>query len=179
MRILGAASTTAISLLEILLLARSAAAFSFNPSHGMSSSRTVVNIDEEARRDVYAMESWAVNCGVQKADGFEIVSTFQDGQEDYYAKTQQNIPSGSPVLFVPNEMIFSSSKASQEFNGALQTAESQLSQANLAETIPLFRIFCKVLAEYEKGEESPWYTWLDSLPRRYNNGASMTFGTTK
>lgn len=32
----------------------------------------------------------------------------------------------------------------------------------------------KILVEYEKGEESPWYAWLNSLPRYYTNAASMT-----
>jgi hypothetical protein len=148
--------------------------------------RRVVDLDENAPRDVYTMESWCVNCGVQKADGFQLVSSnnnYQQQQEDggggvdFYAMTQQPLPAGSPVLFVPNEMIFSSSKAAQEFGGALLgPAENQLTQANLGYNIPLFRVFCNVLAEYEKGEESPWFPWLNSLPRRYNNGASMTFG---
>lgn len=38
----------------------------------------------------------------------------------------------------------------------------------------MFHLFLKVLIEYEKGEESPWFPWLDSLPRRFFNGASMT-----
>lgn len=32
----------------------------------------------------------------------------------------------------------------------------------------------KILAEYEKGQESPFYPWLNSLPRQYFNGVSMT-----
>ncbi|KAL3894393.1 MAG: hypothetical protein SGARI_007757, partial [Bacillariaceae sp.] len=31
-----------------------------------------------------------------------------------------------------------------------------------------------ILVEYEKGVESPWYPWLNSLPRYFSNGASMT-----
>lgn len=157
------------------LLASSVSSFSsYNPSS--LAGRTVVNINDNVPRDVSTMESWSVNCGVQKADGFQLVSNYVDGQEDYCAITQQQLPAGSPVLFVPNEMIFSSSKAAQEFGGILQTAENQLMQTNLQTQIPLFRLFCKILAEYEKGEDSPWYPWLNSLPRRYNNGASMTFG---
>jgi len=32
----------------------------------------------------------------------------------------------------------------------------------------------KILAEWEKGDQSPWYYWLNSLPRLFNNGVSMT-----
>ncbi len=28
---------------------------------------------------------------------------------------------------------------------------------------------------YERGRDSPWYPWLNSLPRIYNTGASMTY----
>ncbi|KAG7361718.1 SET methyltransferase domain containing protein [Nitzschia inconspicua] len=160
--------------LALLMLAGSASSFSFNPS-GTLASRRLVDVDENTPRDVYTMEGWSLNCGVQKADGLELVANYQDGLEDFCAMTQQDLPAGSPVLFVPNEMILSSSKATQEFGGALQAAESLLTQANLEATIPLFRIFCKILVEYEKGDESPWFPWMNSLPRRYNNGASMTF----
>lgn len=35
--------------------------------------------------------------------------------------------------------------------------------------------FTEVVSEYAKGEESPWYPYLNSLPRIYNTGASMTY----
>eukprot|EP00980_Cylindrotheca_fusiformis_P028584 scaffold22613_cov126-Cylindrotheca_fusiformis.AAC.4 len=117
------------------------------------------------------MSQWAEGYGVQKADGFEL--TTYDGQ-DYLAVTQQDIPAGSPILYVPSDLVFSSNKAAEEFGGALAEAENQLAIANLQQFIPLFRIFVKVLIEYEKGEASPWYPWLNSLPRQYYNGASMT-----
>lgn len=136
----------------------------------------LVNIEEYTGRDVYTMEEWAVNnCGVQKAEGVELVANLDpiSAMQDFEAVAKQNLPAGSPILFVPEGMIFSSSKVPQELN--LQAAENELAQANLQAYIPLFRIFCKVLLEYERGEESPWYPWLNSLPRRFNNGASMTY----
>jgi len=147
------------------LFAISASAFSFQATQGL------VSLDENAQRDVSSMNNWASSCGVQKANGFDITS--YDGQ-DYLAVTQNSLPAGSPVLYVPNEMVFSSSKAAQEFGGALSESEKQLSIANLQAQIPLFRVFVKILIEYAKGDSSPWYPWLNSLPRQYFNGASMT-----
>ena len=49
------------------------------------------------------MQEWATNAGVQTSDGFELTSF--DGK-DYYAMTQQNVPAGSPVMYVPEGMIF-------------------------------------------------------------------------
>jgi hypothetical protein len=153
-------------ILAASIFAKSASAFSFQATQG-----GLVSLGENAQRDVFSMSDWATNCGVQKADGFEITS--YDGQ-DYLAVTQQNMPAGSPVLFVPEGMVFSASKAAQEFGGALGECENQLGMANLQEQIPLFRVFVKVLIEYEKGDASPWYPWLNSLPRQFYNGASMT-----
>lgn len=147
------------------LSANFASAFSFQ------ATQRLVNLDENAQRDVSAMSDWAAGCGVQKANGFDITS--YDGQ-DYLAVTQNSLPAGSPILQVPNGMVFSSSKAAQEFGGALSECENQLGIANLQAQIPLFRVFVKVLIEYGKGDSSPWYPWLDSLPRQYFNGASMT-----
>lgn len=40
--------------------------------------------------------------------------------------------------------------------------------------LPLFRLMVKILAEYERGMESEFYVWLNSMPRVFNNGVSMT-----
>lgn len=132
----------------------------------------VVNLSSSAQRDVYTMADWASSYGVQQAEGLQLTS--YDGQ-DYFAATQQDIAAGTCVMYVPNDIILSSVQAVQEFGGTLYDAENQLQMAGLQEKIPLFRLFMKILHEYEKGQESPWYTWLDSLPRIYNTGASMTY----
>ena len=162
----------ALSVLTLAAFARtSVSAFSLQtrPGGGFAS---VANIDEKASRQIYPFTEWAEMAGVQQADGFELTSN--DG-EDYYAMTRANIPAGSPVLFVPNNMLISSFGAAQEFGQGLQQAEQQLAQAGIGYQIPLFRVFVKILAEYEKGDESPFFKWLDSLPRQFYNGASMTY----
>ena len=35
-------------------------------------------------------------------------------------------------------------------------------------------LMIKVLLELEKGQDSPWFPWFNSLPRYYTNAASMT-----
>lgn len=134
----------------------------------------VVSVDENAQRDVFTMEEWATSCGVQRANSMELTSY---DNMDYSVVTQEDLPVGSPVLYVPNEMVLSSIKAVQEFGGALRPAENELMNTGKVEQrlLPLFRIFVKILAEYEKGPGSPWYPWLNAMPRMYNTGASMTY----
>jgi SET domain len=137
----------------------------------------LVDINEGVQRDIYTMEEWAVQYGVQRSDGFQLTMVDNgDGVvDDYIVITTENLAGGSPVVFVPNQMLLASWQAPQEFGNALDQAEGELSRADLAFQIPLFRLFVKILAEYEKGMDSPWFPWLNSLPRRYNNGASMTY----
>eukprot|EP00579_Thalassiosira_antarctica_P002347 CAMPEP_0201872782 /NCGR_PEP_ID=MMETSP0902-20130614/5419_1 /ASSEMBLY_ACC=CAM_ASM_000551 /TAXON_ID=420261 /ORGANISM="Thalassiosira antarctica, Strain CCMP982" /LENGTH=423 /DNA_ID=CAMNT_0048399169 /DNA_START=70 /DNA_END=1341 /DNA_ORIENTATION=+ len=156
---------------DLLLLAgisaKSTSAFSFRAVPAGS-----VNLSSSVERDVYTMADWAASYGVQQAEGVQLNS--YDGK-DYFPATQSDIPAGTPVMYVPSDLVFSSSKAEQEFGGNLSACENQLVQAGLQDKIPLFRVFFKVLAEYEKGQDSPFFPWLNSLPRSFNTGASMTY----
>jgi len=43
-----------------------------------------------------------------------------------------------------------------------------------ADHLPQFYIFLKILKEYEMGDQSAWYPWLNSLPRFFSNGSAMS-----
>lgn len=129
----------------------------------------LVDIDESVQRDIASMDEWATACGVQRAEGFQLAGDLSDVS----VMTTQDLPAQSPVLFVPNEMIFSSNQALQEL-GVLEEAEELLQTLNAAHQVPYFYLVVKLLTEYERGQESPWFPWLNSLPRYFSNGASMT-----
>ena len=138
-----------------------------------SSVANIIEINEDiTQRDVYSMQEWASNCGVQTVDGFQLVS--EDGT-DFGVATEQDLPAGTSVVVVPNQILLTSWSAAEEFGPYLQQAENQLAQGGLDYQIPLFRLFVKILAEFEKGDQSPYFPWLNSLPRRFNNGAAMTY----
>jgi hypothetical protein len=131
-----------------------------------------IDATEQAQRDVYPLQQWAEQYGAQSAPGVEL--TTQDGV-DWFLMTNQNIGAGQPVLFVPNDIILSSFKVEQEFGGNLMSAEQALMQyEGTAQRLPLFRLMVKILVEYEKGQDSPYFTWLNALPRQFFNGAAMT-----
>jgi len=131
-----------------------------------------LNLSTSVERDVYTMADWAAGYGVQQAEGIQLTS--YDGK-DYFPMTQAYIPAGSPVMYVPSDLILTSTKSSREFGSSISQCEDELVQAYMQDKIPLFRIFYKIVAEYEKGQESPWYPWLNSLPRLFNTGATMTY----
>lgn len=135
---------------------------------------SAVDISENASREVSAMEEWAGACDVQRAEGFQLTSDDDYGL-DVYAATTSDMPAGSPVLFVPEAMILSSNKAIEELRGEeMEQAEKLVSSVNAGSKLSHFYLILKIIVEYERGEESPWFPWLNSLPRYYSNAASMT-----
>ena len=145
----------------------------------------LVNVaDIWSPRDVYSMEEWATQYGLQKAPGVELYS--EDGGFDYSLVTQSGVAAGETVLWVPASIVLNSASVEQEFGlDCLQEAEAVLVQVDefammkgkYSEShfrLPLFRLMVKILSEWEKGQESIYFPWLNALPRQFYNGVSMT-----
>ncbi|CAJ1964975.1 unnamed protein product [Cylindrotheca closterium] len=139
----------------------------------MSVSTPIIAVDENANREIGSFEEWAVACGVQVADGFQLMVTSQDPSLDVGVYTSMDLPKDTPVLFVPNEVTLSANRAKEEF-GTITDAEDLFVQLNAYDQVQRFYLFLKILKEYELGDQSPWYPWLNSLPRYFSTGASMT-----
>jgi len=94
---------------------------------------------------------------------------------DIYACTNTDMAAGTPVLYVPENLILTSSKAMAELQTVdMQPAEKILYSVNADTELRQYYLMIKLLVEIEKGEESPYFPWLNSLPRYYTNAASMT-----
>lgn len=132
----------------------------------------LINIDENAERDIVTFDQWLSVCGVQRVDGFQLTPVSEQPL-DVGVMTTQDLPAQSPIAFVPNEMMLSANRAKEEI-GTLDAAEKRLVSAKAAEHVPKFYLFLKILKEFELGDQSPYYPWLNSLPRYFSNGASMT-----
>jgi len=137
------------------------------------SETTLIDIDEEAPRDIPSMEAWSYEMGAQRTDGFTL--TTDDGGYNVYAMTNVDLPTGSPILTIPEHMILSSNKAMAELRTSdMSEAEKIVKSVNAESEFRHYYLMLKLLVEYEKGMESPWYQWMNSLPRYYTNAASMT-----
>ena len=149
------------------------------PLHHRSTSSSLlqaglINTDENAPRDMEALTTWAQAAGVGMADGVQL--TTQDGQ-DFSVMTTQPIANGNPILFVPRDVLFSSHKAKQELQsiGNLDAALDYLTRLGATPNIlAKLCLILRILVEYERGDASPWYAWLNSLPRLFFNAVSMT-----
>lgn len=135
---------------------------------------TLIDFDEDAPRDISSMEQWCYEMGAQRNEGFALSSN--DGTLfDVYAVATVDLPSRSPVLNIPEHMILSSNKAMAELRTTdMAEAEQIVMSVNAESEFRQYYLMLKLLVEYERGMESPWYQWLNSLPRYYTNAASMT-----
>eukprot|EP00985_Skeletonema_marinoi_P001908 scaffold773_cov140-Skeletonema_marinoi.AAC.13 len=142
-------------------------------TYDTDSETTLIDIDEEAPRDIPSMEAWSYEMGAQRTDGFTL--TTDDGGYNVYAMTNVDLPTGSPILTIPEHMILSSNKAMAELRTSdMSEAEKIVKSVNAESEFRHYYLMLKLLVEYEKGMESPWYQWMNSLPRYYTNAASMT-----
>lgn len=139
-----------------------------------SVSSTTTDVEETAQRDIASMDDWASACGVERCQGFQLVATNEENEHlDVGAMTTVDLPAESPVLFVPRHIIISADQAKNEI-GYIEAAENIFYKLGTIDHTPYFYLFLKILIEYELGEESLWYPWLNSLPRYFSTGASMT-----
>jgi hypothetical protein len=137
---------------------------------GFSSS---ISVERTATREIYPFQEWAAQCGVQADNGFCLAEQIVDGNEDWYAATSTGGYAGARVLTVPNEMIMSSARIAQDYQGYVEPAFQVLEQKRMRHLFPQFYLFLKVLVELEQGENSPYYPWMASLPRKFNTGVAM------
>jgi len=135
------------------------------------SPNTAIDISENAQRDASLLTEWAASCGIQMSDGFRLAS---EGGVDVYAITDQYLPDNSPILYVPNELMLTGSKAREELGNDARGAEQMVVNSEASNRLSQFYLFLKVLKEYELGQDSFTYYWMNSLPRYFSNGASLT-----
>ena len=92
---------------------------------------TELDIAEDAQRDLFAFDRWATEYGVQRSDGFKLVEEDKFGLtqgKEVYASTTVDASKGTPVLYVPESLILSSSKAVAELrHHGMEEAERYLS----------------------------------------------------
>ena len=136
-----------------------------------TSLSALMDVDYAAPRDVNTMWNWAYEYGAVTGDGWEF--TTDETGLDTSVMTNQDVPSETTVAYVPAELMLTAEGAKAEI-GFQSEAEDRLISAMARDEIPKFYLFLKVLLEFQYGNESAWFPWLNSLPRRYSNGASMT-----
>jgi len=145
-----------------------------------------LDLAEDANREVTKMMIWAEQNGVLRGEGVTLSPESNDNNKDVYVVAKQDLPNGSPVIYVPEDLILSSNKAMVEFRYSdnmveefllaenMKMAEDMIRGMGAESEIRHFYLMLKILKEIEKGRDSLWFHWLDSLPRFYSNAAGMS-----
>lgn len=143
-------------------------------SYGSSSSSSSSRQQPQAPpRDVESFQNWAMQCGVTPENGFTLVPDMVDGNEDWFAATASGGTAGSRVLYCPSDVILSASRAEQEFGDYAGYSLQKLQQEGMSHLSQEFYLFLKILAEYEKGYDSFYYSWIEACPKVWTTAASM------
>ena len=77
-----------------------------------------------SERDVYSMEQWATQYGMQKSDGVELYS--EDGGNDYSLMTNSGVSAGETVIWVPASIVINSASVEQEFGAGCLSEVSRI-----------------------------------------------------
>ncbi|KAL7530569.1 hypothetical protein ACHAWF_003432 [Thalassiosira exigua] len=140
---------------------------------------TAFDASESAPRDVSALDGWASSSGIQRAPSFALDEVPPDDGglgADVRAVATADAPAGTPVLYVPERLVLSSDKAAAELRTAdMAEAEAAFLRSGADESeLRRYYLTLKVLTLVRDGPSSPHRGWLESLPRRFSNAASMT-----
>ncbi|KAL7467351.1 hypothetical protein ACHAXS_007592 [Conticribra weissflogii] len=161
-----------------------------NHNHNHNHNRKhKLSISESAPRDLSLLPAFATGAlSIQtlSPDSFLLRTEQIDGFPDVSAHTASDIFAGSTVLFVPAASVLSAYDVKYELSSYITVEQvqdrlleidfrpdpAQQKKRNLM--WKQFFLVLKLLAEHQKGTDSPWYPYLASLPRYFSNGPSMT-----
>lgn len=147
-------------------------------SSQLYSTQTKVDISETAPRNGQYFVDWASYYGIQ-SENFQInPGTSGAMGSNWGAETSQAASAGSRVLFVPNMLRMTSQNArDQDFSNIASMIETQYIDPSKNDgEVALsqhFYLFLKILQEYDLGSESPYYPWMDAMPRTFSTALSF------
>ncbi|KAL3943731.1 MAG: hypothetical protein SGBAC_002201 [Bacillariaceae sp.] len=140
--------------------------------------QSAITVVEGTERDLSLLGDWATHFGIVGSEGFGLEPTFAkygDNNDDknWAAKAIQAMPKDTPVLQVPANIILSSVVVREELGDSIELALQYLEAKGISHQRGQFLLFCKILLEYEKEDQSYWYAWMNSLPRNFYTAVSM------
>lgn len=126
-------------------------------AYGYHGYQQPIDIDESSPRDIVTFQNtWAPAYGIQTSPSFALSSSSQSSSEygpsaaDVYAVTTDDVPAGTTVLYVPEELILSSNKAMAELRTAdMNQAEKVLCSINAEGELRQYYLMIKVREMYK------------------------------
>jgi hypothetical protein len=133
-----------------------------------------VDVTETAPRNGYSFMEWASHYGIMP-ENFQLQPI--QGDVNWGVVATQPARAGQRALFVPSMLrMFTPNIKQQEFPNIAPMIQQKIDPKTSNGDIDLanhFYLFLKVLKEYDLGTESPYYAWLDALPRKFNTAVNF------
>jgi len=143
-----------------------------------SSFQQAVNVNELSPRNGYDFLNWATNNGILM-ENFQIQPLEDDS--NWGVLSPQGGNAGGRALFVPNMVRMTTQSIQQQDFPNLQPLiqqrimkKSKRFQNGDVELASHFYLFLKVLQEYQLGQNSPYFAYLDALPRKFNTAVNFS-----
>lgn len=130
-----------------------------------------VDVSENAARNYNSFIEWANYYGIVQ-ENFQL----NPKSDNWGAVAAVAAPAGSRVLLVPAVMRLWSQTLRQEFAAVEPMVNQYIDPTTSNGDIDLrnhFYLFLKVLQEYDLGDQSPYFSWLDALPRKFSTAINF------
>lgn len=152
---------------------RNVAVFSTMPQQGYQ-----LDVSEYSPRNGQGFIEWATNNGVLM-ENFQMQPLEDDNNWGVFSP--QGGTAGSRALFVPNMLRMTTQNIRQQDFPHMEPliqqrilTKSKRFQNGDVELANHFYLFLKVLQEWEMGPNSPYYAWMDALPRKFNTAVNFS-----
>lgn len=121
----------------------------------------------EQHRDMQPLSSWARSQGVVLADGIQLT---EDTLGDWSLSTSKRFERGRAIMSVPSHLILSSDVNDDSFLCNVYAWIVETGTQSQQDYLPEYMLVYKIIKEVYLGEFSPWYAWLQCLPRTFSTG---------
>ena len=147
-------------------------------SHFTTQQRSPGIGTEVNSRDMTSLSDWSRSCEIVLADGVELT---EDLLGDWSLTTTKSIEQGSSILTVPSQVILTSDVdgdsylphySETDMQNVRVWMESELKSGpqSKQDYLPEYMLVFKLIREVYMEKNSPWHTWLQSLPTQFSTG---------
>jgi hypothetical protein len=143
----------------------------------------------ETSRDMQGLVQWAKERGIVLGKGVSLRPTSQthdttgteEYDDDWNVGLDQAAESTDRILFIPRDVIFNSTEIQETLllqltindEGSWENAVEYIQSRNCHDQLPQFCLWIRILQEFERGNQSSWFPWIQSLPRTFTNALYM------
>jgi hypothetical protein len=123
------------------------------------------------------LTQWAADKGVLLGKGVSWIPTIEGDEEaDWNIGLDGEAQTADRVLFIPRDIIFNSLVIEQGLRESIpgwKNATEYITSRHCDDQLAQYCLWIQILLELDRGVQSQWYPWIQSLPRTFSNALYM------